>query len=126
MEQKSNGGFKVNKSISQLVGEITSLAVIITTNTDTDVFINYSAHCDDLEIRIHSDGWKTNSRPDIIEDVFTKSSKYRTEREVMKKLYETEKQLIKIARKGKIDFSKLPYELIEVKKYHLVGGQKNA
>jgi len=126
MEQKSNGGFRVNKSINQLVGEITSLAVMITSNTNADVFIDYSAHCDSLEIRIFKDGWENHCGPDIEEDAYTKIGPRRNEENVIKKQQEIEKQLVRIARKGKINFSELPYELVQVKAYRLVGGRKNA
>lgn len=116
----------MNKSINQLVGEITSLAVVITTNTDIDVFTNYVAHCNNVEISIHKDGWVNNHTPDVFETVHMEQNSYKTEKDIIKKLEEVEKQLIRIARKDKINFSKLPYELIQVKKYHLVGGRKNA
>lgn len=110
----------MNRNINQLVGEIVSLAVLITSNTKADVFINYSAHCDVLNIAIHSDGWKSGVSSDIDQAVYTKPDKYRSEEDLVKKLTLIKRELIKIARKGKISFLKLPYEIEEVKRYHLI------
>lgn len=40
------------------IAEITKLAVYITSETDADVFIDYSGHVDDFEITIYPDGWR--------------------------------------------------------------------
>lgn len=113
------------KSINQLIGEITSLAANISLNTKIDVFTEYIAHCDMFEIRIYENGWVNNYAADIEETFYIRPNRHHTEKEILNKLQQIERQLIKIARKGKINFSKLPYEIIPVKSYRLIKDKKS-
>nr|DAI90591.1 MAG TPA: hypothetical protein [Caudoviricetes sp.] len=113
------------ESINQLVGEITSLAVVISSNAKIDIFMEYMPHCNTLYIRVYKDGWSKSNDADIEESLCTKPRKYRTEKEILNKLHQIKQQFIRIARKGKINFSKLPYEIVQVKNYHLVRSEED-
>ncbi len=110
------------KTIPQLIGEITSLAALITINTKTDVFSDYSGHVNKLQISIHNKGWHSNSEADVYQEIDCDIHKYNKEKNIYTNLNKVKAELIKIARKGEVNFSKLPYEIetIEVKRYTLL------
>ena len=52
------GENKLNSA--KLVGELSKLAVEISENTKTDVFVRYSPHGNDVMIDIHLNGWNSD------------------------------------------------------------------
>ena len=52
------GENKLNSA--KLVGELSKLAVEISENTKTDVFVRYSPHVNDVMIDIHLNGWTSD------------------------------------------------------------------
>jgi hypothetical protein len=106
----------MNKTIPQLVGEITSLAVLITQNTKHDVFVDYQAHVCKLVVGLYVNGWQLG-KEHIDADVYIDSN---NSDEAIKRLTEIKKQLVQIGLKNKLNFSKLPYEIEEIKHYKLI------
>ena len=41
-------------------------AIDITENSDADVFVEYSAHCNLFEVRIFTSGWRSSIDPDAV------------------------------------------------------------
>ena len=41
------------------IAEIVKLCLEITVNTQHDVFFEYSAHINEIEVRIHKNGWES-------------------------------------------------------------------
>lgn len=109
---------KLNRTIPQLIGEITSLAVLITINTEHDVITEYSGHVKLLQVRIFIGGWESN-KYSTDGEVWCNTERY-AEKDIIKKLCKLKHTLILLARKDKLNFSKLPYEIEEVKCYRLV------
>jgi hypothetical protein len=115
----------LHKTINTLIGDITSLAVLITQNTKADVFIEYSAHVNKISIKFHPNGWEDKASKPITLDVYL-GSQWDKEEDVIKRLQGTKKQLVQFGIKNKLDYSKLPYEIEEVKHYKFghMEGQK--
>ena len=79
----------MDKKINQLVGEITSLAVFLTMNTDMAVFIDFAAHVEVLDVRIYEQGWEKNVLPtDVLQVKLKHSSSAKELREIKKILKE--------------------------------------
>ena len=105
----------LNSDIAVLCGEITALAVLITNNSETDVFVKFSGHVKYFEVDIYLNGWKPNSSADT-EDVINLKDK---PNRVIKNLKTIKHYLIKLARGQKINFAYLPYTVEEVRHYSL-------
>lgn len=105
----------MKKEICQLIGEITSLAVLITEKTEIDIFVDYAAHVGELGIRVYPEGWSDD-------EVFINYDNYINRDSSYAELVKVKRQLIKIAIKGHVDLSKFPYEIetIEIKNYKLI------
>lgn len=101
----------------QIIGEIMALGAIINDKTESDVFLDFQGHVDSLTIRVFLEGWKEGKDNDIYEELYIDKP------DSFKKLNLIKQRLLKIALEGKIDTSKLPYEIktIEIKKYRLLG-----
>lgn len=52
-----------NKRTQALIQQLLGLAYEITTETATDVFVNYSAHVHQIQVSIYPFGWKAYKRP---------------------------------------------------------------
>lgn len=52
-----------NQATQALIRRILGLAYEITTETATDVFVNYAAHVHQIQVSIYPFGWKGHLRP---------------------------------------------------------------
>ena len=52
-----------NKKTQALIQQLLGLAYEITTETATDVFINYAAHVHEIQVSIYPGGWKMYKSP---------------------------------------------------------------
>lgn len=105
----------MKKEICQLIGEITSLAVLITEKTEADIFVDYAAHVKALSIKVYPKGWSDD-------EVFINYNNYLNKDYSYAELVKVKRQLIKIVIKGHVDLTKFPYEIetIEIKNYKLI------
>lgn len=105
---------------AKLAGEITTLAALITNSTEMDVFVQYSAHVDNLEIDLYQNGWKSDrNRKNTLSYscyIGEKQDPYS-----LKELYKIKRQLVQILKDKKINYKKLDYttETTTYKKYYL-------
>lgn len=104
--------------IAMLVGEINTLAYMVNEFTDYCVFVRNHGHIKNIEIEVcisKKQYNETAARADSSYD----AARYPEER-ITKKLSRMKYQLKKILRDKKIDYSKLDYEIEEVRHYKLV------
>ena len=60
----------INKNIA-LVTAITELSIEISTNLPTDIFVDYSAHVNGLNVKVLKNGWNTEEyKPDFNKTVY--------------------------------------------------------
>lgn len=76
----------MNKKM-QLVLDIMQLAVEISKNTKTDVFVEYAGHVDQLGVRIYEDGWE-NREEYYDRYVYLNTETYQTEEDIIEILEE--------------------------------------
>ena len=81
----------------KLVLDILQLAVEISKNTKTDVFINYSGHVDSLDIMIFHGGWSDGRSGDYKKSIYLDTAKYRTEEDIIEILNEMYAELVNIS-----------------------------
>lgn len=102
--------------IAVLIGEVTALAFLVNQNTKHAVFVDYSGHVDDLELRICTSKEKYNER--ITQDALYVSGDQA--RDVERKLKLLKLQLRKILRDNKVNYNELSYTIREERDYHLL------
>lgn len=105
---------------AKLAGEITTLAALITNSTDTDIFTQYSAHVDNLEIDFYQNGWKSDvGRKNVLS--YNCYIGDREDIEALKILYKIKRQFVQILKDEQLDYSILDYttEITTYKKYYL-------
>lgn len=85
----------MNKKM-QLVLDIMQLAVEISENTKTDVFVDYSGHVDSLDIGVFYGGWSEGRSADYTKGVYL-NTKYRTEDDIIEILEEIYAELVDIS-----------------------------
>lgn len=61
---------KTNKKELELVRSILSQAIEISSNTNIDVFVNYSGHVDYLSIAVHLQGWNIENKADYRNEIW--------------------------------------------------------
>jgi len=81
--------------IMQLVLDIMRLGVEISQNTTTDVFVDYSGHVDQLEVRIYESGWEKD-KEHYSKDIYLNIADYRTEEDIIETLEEIYAELVDI------------------------------
>ena len=81
---------KMSKNKTDLAQRILKLAIEITNNTETDVFVNYSGHVDYIGISVYLQGWNREYDEDYKEEIWFKLS---NEEQNLKKLEDTIKYL---------------------------------
>lgn len=81
----------MNSVIKKLIGEITELAVEITNNTKHDVFVEYRAQINAIQVYIYLNGWTVNKD---CEDILNLSLNWKEEK--IKKLKSTKRKLKKL------------------------------
>lgn len=79
----------------QLVLDIMHLAVEISKNTTTDVFVEYSGHVDLLCVRIYAGGWKKSKDEELYKNIYLNANGYRTEDDIIETLSEIYAELAK-------------------------------
>jgi len=79
--------------IMQLVLDIMQLAIEISKNTKTDVFVSYSGHVDSLDIMVYYGGWSEDRDPDYIKSVYL-NPKYQTVEYIIETLEEIYAELV--------------------------------
>ena len=84
----------MNKKM-QLVLDIMQLAVEISENTKTDVFVDYSGHVNQLSVRIYVGGWEKDKEY-YIRNVYLNETEDRTEEDIIKSLEEIYVELVNI------------------------------
>lgn len=105
---------------AKLAGEITTLAALITNSTEMDVFVQYSAHVDNLEIDLYQNGWESdrNSKNTLSYSCYIgeKQDPYS-----LKELYKIKRQLVQILKDKNVDYDRLDYttETVTYEKYYL-------
>ncbi len=72
----------------QLILDILQLAVEISENTKTDVFVNYAGHVDELGIMIFHGGWSGGRNADYKKDIYLDTNSRRTEEDITEALEE--------------------------------------
>lgn len=105
---------------AKLAGEITTIAALITNSTDMDIFIQYSAHVDNLEIDFYQNGWKCDvGRRNILS--YSCYIGDREDLESLKILYKIKRQFVQILKDEQLDYSILDYttETTTYKKHYL-------
>ena len=60
----------IDKDVVKLVLEIEELALSISTNTDHDIFFNYSGHVNKIEVGYCEHGWTKDKKIINILDIF--------------------------------------------------------
>ncbi|WP_336154729.1 hypothetical protein [Fusobacterium polymorphum] len=60
----------LNKEIKEKILKIIELGLEVNSREKNTVFVNYSGHCDVLELRIHSEGWKQGKGANFFRDVY--------------------------------------------------------
>ena len=60
----------LNKEIKEKILKIMELGLEVNSREKNIVFVNYSGHCDVLELRIHSEGWKQGKGANFFRDVY--------------------------------------------------------
>ena len=87
-----------NEKIKKLILEIMSTAVEKTNNTEADIFVNFVAHVNSLEVSIYEEGWmqyiKSHNQTKVTIDVVYLD---RPEEKVIKKLSDMLKNIDLIA-----------------------------
>ena len=86
----------MNKKM-QLVLDILQLAVEISQNTKTDVFVDYSGHVDLLKVMIFNSGWSDGSSGDYKKSIYLDTTEYRTEEDIINVLDEIYAELVNIS-----------------------------
>lgn len=61
---------KESKEIKEKILKIMELGLEVNSREKNTVFVNYSGHCDVLELRIHSEGWKEGKGANFFRDVY--------------------------------------------------------
>ncbi|MGF9913704.1 hypothetical protein ABEX47_03215 [Paenibacillus ehimensis] len=104
----------IQREIAMLIGEITTLAYMVNTNTQYCVFVRFAGHVNWIEISIREsqEEYKTEL---VNETTYLDPSP----KVVCKRLAEIKTELRKILRKNRIDYSRLGYEIEEVRHYKL-------
>ena len=85
----------MNKKM-QLVLDIMQLAVEISQNTTTDVFVEYSGHVDQLYIMVFHDGWEKDKEY-YSKDIYLNTKAYQTEEYIIETLEEIYAELVDIS-----------------------------
>ena len=80
----------------QLVLDIMQLAVEISENTKTDVFVNYAGHVDELGIMIFYSGWSAGRNADYKKSTYLDTNDYRTKEIIIEILNEIYAKLVNI------------------------------
>lgn len=108
------------KTIPQLVGEITSLAVLLKSNSEIDVFIYHASHVNELQIEVHLKGWGKSKSPDVTQNLYLDERRNYKNDDIVRNLLKIKQFLVNLSKTHKINFSKLPYEIEEVKSYKIL------
>ena len=86
----------MNKKM-QLILDILQLAVEISKNTKTDVFVDYSGHVDLLKVVIFNSGWSDGRSGDYKKSIYLDTTEYRTEEDIINVLDEIYAELVNIS-----------------------------
>lgn len=118
-------GIKEKLKVASLIGEIQGLGYMVNAFTNYCVFVRYAGHVDRIEVHISASKEKYNDY--VVEgdvsanpDFYYKNFERGNAEAVMIELTKLKYQLRKILREKKIDYSKLDYEIEEVRHYKLV------
>lgn len=74
----------------ELILKIIERVLEINSKERNTIFINYSGHVNELDIRIHKKGWKTYQDPDYSKDVYMNN---KTSEQIQEELLEILKEL---------------------------------
>lgn len=47
----------MNDKVKKLIQQLTGLAYLVSNNTEHDVFVNYSGHCNSFDLSYSPNGW---------------------------------------------------------------------
>ena len=73
--------------IKKLIAKIMVLAVSKSQKTKSDIFVDFAAHINELQIRIYTNGWnKDKAEPDICIFIDLDVGKYLTEEDIIENL----------------------------------------
>jgi hypothetical protein len=107
----------VRLSAALLLGEIQTLAYMVNAFTEYCVFVRFSGHVDQIEVDV------ARTKSDYLDKVVngqTYLSQDSSDEKNMIRLRKIKTELRKILRKNKVDYSRLNYEVEEVRHYKLV------
>lgn len=82
--------------ITELVLDIMQLGVEISKNTETDVFVDYAGHVDQILVRIYVGGWEKD-KEHYIKNVYLDETEHRTEEDIIATLEEIYAELVNIS-----------------------------
>jgi len=82
--------------IMKLVLDIMQLAVEISENTKTDVFVDYAGHVDQLRMRIYVDGWE-DGKEHYSRNIYLNTNAYRVEEDIIETLEEIYAELVNVS-----------------------------
>lgn len=105
-----------------LLGEIQTLAHMVNSCTEYCVFVRYSGHISSFEVSIAKSKNDYNTKL-VRGEGYTEPRKRLTDDKRLGEFRRIKAELRKILRKGKIDYSRLNYEIEEVRHYHFNSGE---
>ncbi|KNF09843.1 hypothetical protein CLPU_1c00080 [Gottschalkia purinilytica] len=88
-------------NVYKLIGDITTLATIVSDKTEVDVFIRYSAHVHLLDVSIHPMGWNKGDERCAYHEL------YINKKGALDSLNNIKQHLIKILKRKKVDLTKI-------------------
>lgn len=104
----------IRREIAMLLGEISTLVYMVNTYTQYCAFINFSGHVDRIEVSIRKS--REEYKTELINEGTYLDFTLENDR---KRLVGIKTELRKILRKNRIDYSRLGYEIEEVRHYKL-------
>lgn len=114
-------GPRFDLTVSQIMGDIMQLAVLINNMTEYAVFVDYSGHVNSVTVNIYKDKKDVWSKDPITHDVlYADTNEWRKEDSVITCLTLMKTRLRMIAHEKKIDFSDLRKTERVVYDYHLI------
>lgn len=77
--------------VKKLIGEISELAYEVTNKTKHDVFVDYKAHVNSIQVQVHINGWENSKEPETILNL-----SMNWQPKIIKKLKQTKRKLKKL------------------------------